>query len=281
MKKNWVFFGIGASLLLLTGLGIAVLKGRPKASVGSPSPQQAEASASQPASARLLFAQAQRAQAEGSLSEAKHLYTQVLQHPSGGELAASAQERLGQVNLKLLLSPTVTPDAQVYEVQSGDTLSKIAKKFQTTAELIQITNGLTSDRIRPYQRLKVVKASFSVVVDKSQNTVTLKQGEEVLKVYRCSTGLGGITPVGTFRIANRIIDPPWYSPQGVIPSGDPRNILGTRWLGFDLPGYGIHGTTDPTSIGKAVTQGCVRLNNADVEELFPLLAEGTTVTIVE
>jgi lipoprotein-anchoring transpeptidase ErfK/SrfK len=82
-------------------------------------------------------------------------------------------------------------------------------------------------------------------------------------------------------VANRIIDPPWYSQEGLIPPDDPRNILGSRWLGFDLPGYGIHGTTDPASIGKPVTQGCVRLANADVEELFILLPEGTPVTIVE
>lgn len=240
-----------------------------------------EGTSSEAQSARVLFAQGQRAQAEGSFTEAKSLYTQVMQHPAGAEFAASAQERLGQVNMRLLLSAVATPESQSYDVQAGDTLSKIAKSFHTTVELLKAGNGLTSDRIRPLQRLKVVRANFSVIVDKSQNTLTLKQGEEVLKVYRCATGSGGITPAGNFHIVNRIVDPPWYSPQGVIPQGDPRNILGSRWLGFDVPGYGIHGTTDPTSIGKSVTQGCIRLANSDVEEIFTFLPEGTPVTIVE
>lgn len=281
MKRSLIFVGIAAVSIPLAGIGAVVLMRGPAGAVSSTSLSAKKGSAPEPTSARVLFAQGQRAQAEGSLLEAKRLYLQVLQHPSGGELAASAQERLGAVNLKLLLSPTPTADAQLYEVQSGDTLSKIAKRFQTTVELLRVANELTGDRIRVGQRLKVSQASFSVIVDKSQNTLTLKAGEEVLKVYRCSTGKGGITPMGSFRVANRIIDPPWYSPEGLIPPDDPRNILGSRWLGFDLPGYGIHGTTDPTSIGKPVTQGCVRLANADAEELFVLLPEGTPVTIVE
>ena len=175
----------------------------------------------------------------------------------------------------------MSPDATAYVIQSGDTLSKIARRFHTTVELLKISNGLTDDRIRPGQRLKIATTSFSVVVDKSQNTLTLKNGEEVLKVYSCSTGKEGVTPTGTFKIVNRMVDPPWYSHEGVIPPGDPRNVLGSRWLGLDVPEYGIHGTTDPTSIGKPVTKGCVRLANSDVEELFNLLPEGTPVSIVE
>ena len=121
-------------------------------------------------------------------------------------------------------------------------------------------------------------ARFSLIADKSQNTLTLKNGEEVLKVYRCSTGAGGITPTGPFKITSRMIDPVW---KGIVAPGDAVNPLGTRWLGFDLPQYGIHGTNDPSSIGQPVTKGCVRLLNSDVEELYALLPEGTSVTIVE
>jgi lipoprotein-anchoring transpeptidase ErfK/SrfK len=229
-----------------------------------------------------LLNQADAARHAGSLLEAKELYLQILQQAPSTSMAATVQERLGEVNLRLIFSPTMTPDAATHVIEPGDTLSKIARKFHMTLELLMAANGLRSDRIRPGQRLKVVQANFSVVVDKSQNTLTLKQGEEVLKVYRCSTGQEGVTPIGIFKIANRIPNPPWFTPNGVIPSDDPRNILGSRWMGFDLlPSYGIHGTTDPASIGKPVTQGCVRLANADVEELYTLLPVGTQVNIVE
>ena len=277
-KRWWILAGAAAVLLLVLGVCVGVLShpGPGPSSVPPSSAGSADASAG-----RQLLSQAGQAAADGKLLQAKQIYQQVLQQSSSSEAASTAQQRLSEISMKMVLSPTASPDSVTYVVEPGDTLSKIAKRGHTTVELLKSANGLLSDRILPGQHIKVVKAHFSVVVDKSQNTLTLKNGEEVLKVYRCSTGKEGITPTGTFKIINRIVDPPWYSPQGVIPPGDPKNPLGSRWMGFDVPGYGIHGTTDPASIGKPVTQGCVRLGNSDVEELFILLPEGTQVVIVE
>jgi lipoprotein-anchoring transpeptidase ErfK/SrfK len=52
-------------------------------------------------------------------------------------------------------------------------------------------------------------------------------------------------------------------------------------MGFELAGYGIHGTTDPQSLGRQVTQGCVRMANPDIEELYLITPLGTEVTIVD
>ena len=215
------------------------------------------------------------------LVEAKQAYQRLLTERPDSVVVGQAQEQLGEVNIRLFSSPAVTARDAAYDVQPGDSLTKIAKEFHTTIELLATANHLPDEILRPKMRLKVPRASFSVVVDKSQNTLTLKDGEEVLKVYRVATGTENSTPIGAFHIVNRIPNPPWYTPQGAIPFGDPRNILGTRWLGFDKPGYGIHGTADPSSIGKQATAGCVRLANHDVEELYILLPVGTPVTIVD
>lgn len=191
--------------------------------------------------------------------------------------AATLQRQMGEASIQKLLHPSAA-DSAVYIVQPGDALSKIARKSGTTVELLRISNDLKGDMIRVGQPIKVTRAKFSVIVDKSQNILTLKNGEEVVKVYRCSTGAGGITPAGDFKIVSRMVDPIW---KGVIKPGDPENPLGTRWLGFDLPEYGIHGTNQPETVGQPVTRGCVRLLNSDVEELFNLLPEGTAVIIVE
>lgn len=177
-----------------------------------------------------------------------------------------------------LLSPAKRPDDRTHPVKSGDTLTKIARQAGITVELLKSANGLSGDLIRVGQTLRIPNVRFSVVVDKSQNILMLKNGEEVVKVYRCSTGRGGITPVGEFTIVNRMVDPVW---KGVVPPGDPENPLGSRWLGFDLPEYGIHGTNEPDTVGQPVTLGCVRLLNAEVEELYALLPVGTKVTIVD
>ena len=93
------------------------------------------------------------------------------------------------------------------------------------------------------------------------------------------------TPEGDFEIATKLKNPPWYRRGERIEYGDPRNILGTRWIGFrdtaEYQGYGIHGTTKPESIGKAQSDGCIRMLNGDVEELFGLVTIGTPVIIKE
>lgn len=62
---------------------------------------------------------------------------------------------------------------------------------------------------------------------------------------------------------------------------DGKGVLGSRWMGFDAPDgpYGIHGTNFPPGIGRRVSNGCVRMHNADVEKLFPLASIGTPVVI--
>jgi len=86
------------------------------------------------------------------------------------------------------------------------------------------------------------------------------------------------SPVGTFTIVNRLTDPTYYTPGKVVAPG-PRNPLGTRWMGLSEKGYGIHGTSDPGSIGFAKSTGCIRLRNADVERLFERLRTGDIVEL--
>lgn len=118
-------------------------------------------------------------------------------------------------------------------------------------------------------------------MDKSQNILLLKAGDTVFKTYNVATGANNSTPSGTFKIVEKIPNPPWYKPGEVIPPGSPKNILGTRWLGLNKPGYGIHGTTDPKSIGTQATAGCIRMTNQDVEELYNIVPVGVEVTIVD
>ena len=86
------------------------------------------------------------------------------------------------------------------------------------------------------------------------------------------------SPVGQFRIVNRISNPTYYHPGSVIPSGK-SNPIGTRWVGLSQKGYGIHGTNAPRSIGHAASHGCIRLRNRDMERLFTLVRVGDVVEI--
>lgn len=234
------------------------------------------------------LAQADMYSAEGRLLEARDAYKNILHEELDVTTAKAVYEKLDELNIKILFSPVKTEDSILYKVQPGDTLDAIAKKHNTTIALIKKANNLSSGVIRPGMNLKISAVKFSIVVDKSHNTLTLKSGpasggagEEVVKTYNVSTGANNSTPVGIFNIVSKIVDPPWYSGGKAIPPGDPKNILGSRWMGLTAKSYGIHGTTDDNSIGAQVTQGCVRMHNKDAEELHDIIPVGTEVTIVD
>ena len=236
---------------------------------------------SSPGSAQELYAQAMSLEEKNETLAASDAYQKLLsEYPDFNEMP-TAQKHLESLNMQIIFSATETPKTEVYEVNPGDSLVKIAKHYKTTVELIKKSNNLTSDTIRAGQHLRIWKGVFSVFVDKSQNTLMLKSDNEIVKIYNVSTGKNNSTPVGTFKIVDKLVNPVWFKSGAIVPPESPENILGTRWMGFDFPGYGIHGTTDPNNIGQQVTAGCVRMRNSEVEELYSLLPVGTAVTIVD
>jgi lipoprotein-anchoring transpeptidase ErfK/SrfK len=228
-----------------------------------------------------LISQAEIQEEKQDLIAAKSTYQKLItDFPNESEVQIW-QKRLEEINLKIIFSNIITPQSQIYEVKPSDNLVKIAKQFNTTVDLIKKINNLDSDLVLPGRKLKIWTAKFSLLIDRSQNILILKSDDEVIKTYRVSTGENFSTPLGKFKIINKLISPVWYKTGAIIPPDSPENILGSRWLGFNLPGYGIHGTTDPSTIGKHITKGCVRMLNKDIEELYIFLPIGTEVTIIE
>lgn len=232
-------------------------------------------------SSAALSAQALDSLKNDNLPEAKSFYQRLInEFPNSPEIM-NWEKKVEEINLKLLFSPVLIPKSTLYQIKPGDTLTKISREFKTTAELIIKSNGLKDDKILPGKKIKVWTAPFSIVVDKSQNTLILKTDEEIIKTYIVSTGSNNSTPVGNFKITNKLPNPTWFKAGAVVAPNSPDNILGSRWLGFDLAGYGIHGTTDPGNLGKQITRGCVRMSNSDVEELYAIVPIGTEITIVD
>jgi lipoprotein-anchoring transpeptidase ErfK/SrfK len=102
----------------------------------------------------------------------------------------------------------------------------------------------------------------------------------------CGLGKENRTPTGVFTIEKRIPDPHWFPADGPsIPPGDPRNLLGSRWLGFRNTdrhtGLGIHEARNVADIGREASNGCIRLKRGDVEEIFDLCPTGTPVRILQ
>jgi lipoprotein-anchoring transpeptidase ErfK/SrfK len=142
-------------------------------------------------------------------------------------------------------------------------------------------------------------APTAVVVDKYLNALWFFKDGQLVQTHRVATGkfLDGplptaanqavnfLTPVGTFAITYLNKNPYYYKDK--LAGGDPKNPLGTRFMGFSVYEgdkaaiWAIHGTNEPDSIGHWVSDGCIRLPNPAVEQLFDQVPAGTPLQILD
>lgn len=107
---------------------------------------------------------------------------------------------------------------------------------------------------------------YRVIIDLASRQLFLLDGDTHIKAYPVGIGkMATQTPTGEYTIVNK--------------SPNPGGPFGAFWMGLSKPHYGIHGTNDPSSIGKEVSHGCIRMYNKDVLELSKILPIGTRVTI--
>lgn len=218
----------------------------------------------------------------GRVKEVEERLSEVLTLGDRLDTLSEIRKVVGEINTELLFSKKETGACEMYAVQAGDSLARIAKKYNTTVGLLKRSNGLQNSIIRVGETLKVSTTKYTIRVDKSDHTLTLLSDGKFFKAYPVAVGKSvSITPVGSFSIDSKLENPTWFHKGKVIPAGVPENILGTRWLGFSIPSYGIHGTTLPETIGSDATSGCIRMFNQDVEELFDIVPLKTWVTITD
>lgn len=226
----------------------------------------------------------------GLVAERTALMAQLAAAPA--DKRPEIEARLGAVNVAIATTAVPSPGKVEHTIASGDSLGKIAGKYVCPVTLIQAINGLKGTNIRAGSKLVILDhPKFEITVSRKTNTLLLTLNGEFFKRYNVCTGANGKTPLGTFEITEKEENPTWY-PDGKAPisPGQPGNILGTRWMRIDatgstarIRGLGIHGTTDPASIGTSASDGCIRMHNADVEEIFRMipLNPHVPVTIVD
>jgi lipoprotein-anchoring transpeptidase ErfK/SrfK len=126
-----------------------------------------------------------------------------------------------------------------------------------------------------------------IVIQRGSNVLTLYHQTTFVRRFRVATGQAIYpTPLGAFHIVVMWKNPWWYPPNDAWAAGEkptppgPGNPLGTRWMGLDSPGVGIHGTPESGSIGYSESHGCIRMLIPEAEWLFAHVKIGTPVFIV-
>jgi lipoprotein-anchoring transpeptidase ErfK/SrfK len=122
------------------------------------------------------------------------------------------------------------------------------------------------------------QTSRRIVVSIPDRKLALLENDRVVKIFDVAVGASASpSPNGEYHIARRLENPSYYHSGTVIGPGA-NNPLGPRWIGLNIPGFGIHGTNHPNSIGKSASHGCIRLRNRDIEELFARVRVGDRVS---
>jgi len=119
-----------------------------------------------------------------------------------------------------------------------------------------------------------------IVVSLEDRKLALVEDGQVRKVYTVAVGKPSTpSPEGSFTIERRVANPT-YQHNGRTVAPGPMNPVGSRWMGLSVRGYGIHGTNEPKSIGKAASHGCIRMGKADLEEFYEMVGVGDQVEII-
>ena len=109
-------------------------------------------------------------------------------------------------------------------------------------------------------------SKYRLYIELNSRRIFLKNNGNIIYQFPVAIGKPSTpTPAGNFSILNKVMNP--------------GGALGTRWMQFTRSSHGIHGTNQPWLIGKAVSLGCVRMYNSDVEKMYPNVKIGTPLTI--
>jgi len=184
-------------------------------------------------------------------------------------------------------TPYVTNIIGMHTVKSGETLWEIANKYGVRTADLQIINKLDDpNKIYSGMKLKIGTVQFlegltTIVVNLYTSRLAVYYSGKLVKEFPVSIGRSDATPPGIYWILDKQIDPALYWYGEYIPPRSPINGLGTRFLQFSNPSFGIHGTTKPWEIGRKISHGCIRMFNFDVETLDSFADLGSPVIVIK
>lgn len=205
-----------------------------------------------------------------------------------------AREALADIANKTIFNKAAIKNDPLVEwhlVVSGDTVGRIARKAMVSETLLAQINGMRNPNfLREGARIKVVQGPFHAAICKSTHELHLYLQDVYVGTLLVALGENGSTPTGLWRVQNHLENPAWQDPRTGkrYHPDDPTNPLGEYWIGLEglegealgQPGYGIHGTIEPETIGQNVSMGCVRLTAEDIAMVYRMLEPGFSYVVI-
>lgn len=232
--------------------------------------------------------------ADGKLAEAQKLLRKQLRIHGKRPEAKAARDLLGEINTEMFFSLQLPFGKTEYVVKRGDTLWRIARKLDSTPQVIMRTNNLESDRLQPGDRLLVPDLEFTVTLDLPGERAVVHTGDGFFKQY----------PIVSFNLPRPIRQPITTKVKGATfwkegthisnPSEEDR-AAGTPWLHLATGGYTLYGVSDEEGVADSAVEITDASNDSDVSDKPPrgiallkddlaelqlLIDRGTPVTII-
>jgi len=165
----------------------------------------------------------------------------------------------------------------------GTGFGALGKRCKVSYDLLMQINGIDNPRrLRAGQYIKLLKGPFHARVIKGRLEMYVYLQD--VMVRRFTVGLGSAkngTPTGQWLVDDRVRNPPYVDPDTgeYFAPNDPNNPVGGYWIrlrglageAVGKSGYGIHGTTDPRSVGKYLSRGCVRMRREDIDLFYKMM----------
>ena len=228
------------------------------------------------------FQAAAQLRQEGKLAEARDALIAFIQKYPAGLHLEEAKDLLGEVNVDILLSRYPSPEKTEYIVKSGDVLAKIARKLQTTPEMIMRMNNMSGTMLRIGDRLLISHPDFSMVIQRKANLIVVLNHGVFFKQYHVREAK--LPQKQPAKITAKVAETMAWKGGKRVGLGTKEYLASTKWIRLaGAPAYTLYAVPDAThpNLDQPPPPTGLGLAAIDLEELSTLVNNRTSVTIID
>jgi LysM repeat protein len=219
----------------------------------------------------------------GKMIESRDAFYSFIEHNPDSTKIEDAKDFLGEINTDIFLSTLPAPEKEVYIVQKGDVITRVANKLKTTGELVVRANNLQGPMLRIGQKLSVSPGEFSLMISHKKDKVTLLNKGKFFKQYAVlewppmhakKTTAG--KPAASEKKMGKVTDKISWLNGTRVTFMEKGYVNSTHWIQINIPGCTLHSVADEN--GQKPPGGGIRLTPDALDELDAILAKGDPVT---